>query len=72
MASSSTIPNFLVAESPEALRSLMLENNALLNAFVNYRWIQHVNNKWYAWYDVDVEKEMIIQANKVKKENEEK
>jgi hypothetical protein len=66
----STIPNVLVSETPEGLRQLMLENNIRMDAWVNYRWVQFVDGKWYAWYDSDVDKEMIAKQNEDKiKEN---
>lgn len=52
-ASSTVIPNFLIASTPRALRRLMLLNNYRLGAWHKYD-IQFVNNKWYAWYHEDI------------------
>jgi hypothetical protein len=59
----SEIPHYISAESPERLRSLMLKNNMRLNSWVNYKYIQYVDGKWYAWYYIDVEKEIILKEN---------
>jgi hypothetical protein len=43
------IPNFIKAKSPEALRRLMLANNAKYGAFFPYD-IMFANGEWVAWY----------------------
>lgn len=56
----SSIPNFLTAESPRALRRKMLINNRKQKGYVHYFDITwHPDEKtWYAWYIVKVENEL--------------
>lgn len=44
------IPNFLKAQSPQALRRKMFLNNMQKNIQYVYHSIQFVNGEWYAWY----------------------
>lgn len=52
-ASSTVIPNYLVASTPRGLRRLMLLNNRRLGAWHDYK-IQFVDGKWYAWFHEDI------------------
>ena len=52
---STTIPNYLVASSPLGLRRLMISNNTKHACWFKYDIIfNSKDNKWYAWYYVDV------------------
>lgn len=55
-----TIPNYLSAESPSALRRLMFRTNRKHRGFVQYdlasiKFVEK-DSLWYVWYFVDIEK----------------
>ena len=54
VGSSSSIPDYLVASSPQGLRRLCLLNNYKHGKQFVYTNIQFVNGKWYAWYIKDI------------------
>ncbi len=57
-----SIPNFLRAESPQALRRLMLRTNRKMKGYVKYSTPQYVESegRWYVWYVVKVEDELAV------------
>lgn len=54
-----TIPNFVTARTPQGLRRAMSRNNMKFKAFIVYRDIQFVNDKWIAWFDAPITQEEI-------------
>lgn len=52
------IPKFLVAGSPRGLRRLMLRNNVRYQRWFQYFDIQNVGGKWYAWFWLNIEREV--------------
>ena len=52
--SSTRIPSFLKARSPQGLRRLMLLNNTNNATFYQYFDIQFVGGFWFAWFYKDV------------------
>lgn len=50
-ASLYTLPNYVIADSPDLLRASMLAVNQRLGAQVAYQGIQQTKEgKWIAWY----------------------
>lgn len=45
-----SIPNFVVASSPQELRRLMYLKNIQNSTWHKYFDIQNVDGKWYAWF----------------------
>ena len=64
-ASLYTLPNYVIADSPDSLRARMLDINMELGAQVKYQDIQQdKNGKWIAWYY----EEARIEFNKIPKQ----
>lgn len=47
---SGRIPNFIKAKTPQALRRLMLKNNAKKNSMFDYYQVIWTGKEWVAWY----------------------
>jgi len=63
----SLVPNFIEAQSPKALRSLMIETNIKDKAENQYYDIQFYTNRmgkvrWIAWYKQTVSNKDFIEA----------
>ena len=52
------IMDFITAKTPEGLRQLMFENNAKYMTEFQYRDIQFVKGKWFAWYQRDIKRDL--------------
>ena len=51
---SNQIPNYIASGSPLGLRRLMIKTNAKHGLTIRYLDIQFVNNKWFAWYFINL------------------
>lgn len=50
-AKANLVPNFIKAKTPALLQGLMLENNLLKKAYIQYQDIsQSTDGYWYAWF----------------------
>lgn len=54
LPTANSIPDYIQAGSPRALRLKMLQTNAKLGGFVQYFDIQKSDGKWIAWFFRDV------------------
>ncbi len=57
---SSTIPNFVKAASPEAARKLYLREGIKRGSFLRTLSINFVDNEWYIWFMADITDDEII------------
>lgn len=61
---SSTIPNFVKAASPEAARKLYLREGLKRGSFLRTLSINFVNKEWYIWFLADITNEEILKEEK--------
>ena len=66
-ASSSRIPNFVVAADPMGLRRTMLLNNVRMGSEVHYFDIQFAQGQWIAWFFEDSMNLVAEEQTKTKK-----
>ncbi len=57
---SSTIPNFVKAASPEGARKLYLRESVRRGSFLRTLSINFVNKEWYIWFMADITDEEIL------------